>query len=245
MADEDSRLSDRPGGDAQSALESAARQLRASPTPAGASAARERKVLRGRQERDLIAWAREQGRLIQPARYVQFAERGGEEHRLWLAEDGQRYFKATYPGRFAFTIILNPAGFPDLADATPLEYLERLLLQNSIFGDTICLEGVAQEPGGTAVLTSQPHITGSDVSKAEILDFMARNWFKPLRNLHLGRPGALAFYRDLDEVAAFDAHPGNFVKDSQGILMPIDLILLRARDELQKALGPLMNDGPA
>src|SRR5438132_12353347 len=124
MADEESRLSDESGGDAQSALESAARQLRTSPAPARTSAAREREVLRRRQERDLLAWARDQGRLIQPANYLELAQTGGEEHRVWLAEDGMRYFKSTYPGKFAFTILLNPAGFLDLADATPLEYLE-------------------------------------------------------------------------------------------------------------------------
>ena len=169
------------------------------------------------------------------------AERGGEEHRLWLAADGQRYLKATFAGRFAFTVIFNPAGFPDLADATPLEYLERLLLQNSIFGDMICLEGVAQEPAGTVLITSQPHITGEEASREEMLNFMRRHWFKVLQGLQLGRPGSLAFYRDLDEVAAFDAHPGNFVKDTQGVVLPIDLILLRADDALQKALAPFLD----
>ena len=64
---------------------------------------------------------------------------------------------------------------------------------------------------------------------------MAKLWFRPLRGLSLGRPGALAFYRDLDEVAAFDAHPGNFVKDDNGVVLPIDLVPLRAKEELQKA----------
>jgi len=187
MSDESGNLPDGSGRDAQSALESAARQLRTSPRPAGASPAREREILRGRQERDLLAWAREQGRLIEPAHYFSLAEPGGEEHRLWLAEGGQRYFKATFPGRFAFTVILNPAGFVDLADATPLEYLERLLLQNSVFGDSVCLEGVAQEAGGSVIVSSQPHITGSEVCKEEMLNFMFRLWFKPLRGLHLGR----------------------------------------------------------
>ena len=67
--------------------------------------------------------------------------------------------------------------------------------------------------------------------------FMAKLWFAPLRGLSLGRPGALAFYRDLDEVAAFDAHPGNFVKDGNGVVLAIDLILLRADAALQKAFA--------
>ena len=78
----------------------------------------------------------------------EIAEHGGEEHRVWLDEDGRRYFKATFPGKFAFTIILRPEGTPDLTEGTPLDYLERLLLQNSIFGDSIALEGVAEEEGG-------------------------------------------------------------------------------------------------
>ena len=165
------------------------------------------------------------------------AERGGEEHRLWLAEDGQRYFKATFPGKFGFVVVLTPAGIPDLADATPLEYLERLILQNRVFGDSVCLEGMTQEAGGIAIVTSQPHLAGTAPTREEILSFMARLWFKPLRGLDLGRPGSLAFYRDLDEVAAFDAHPGNFVRDAEGIVLPIDLILLHASEALQEALN--------
>jgi hypothetical protein len=94
---------------------------------------------------------------------------------------------------------------------------------------------VAQEPQGNVILTSQPHISGEDINRNEILKFMADHWFKPLHGLNLGKPGSLAFYRDLDEVAAFDAHPGNFVKDANGFVLPIDLILLRADGALQRA----------
>ena len=62
-------------------------------------------------------------------------------------------------------------------------------------------------------------------------------WFQLLLGLSLGNPGALAFYRDLDEIAVFDAHPGNFVKDTNGVVLPIDLILLRADQSLQAALA--------
>jgi len=78
---------------------------------------------------------------------------------------------------------------------------------------------------------------GGPVSAEEMTAFMGKLWFKPLAGLSLGRPGALAFYRDFDETAAFDAHPGNFVKDDNGVVLPIDLILLRADGPLQKALG--------
>ena len=63
MSNETAGLSDQSGSDAESALESAARHLRASPRPAGSSPARE--ILRGRQTRDLLAWARENSRIVE------------------------------------------------------------------------------------------------------------------------------------------------------------------------------------
>lgn len=241
MPDETGGLSDQSGGDAESALESAARHLRASPRPAGAVAAREREILRGRQTRDLVAWAREQGCLIQPAEYSALLEPGGEEHRVWVDERRQFYFKATHPGRFGFSVIADAAYEPLLVAATPLEYLERLLLQNSVFGDEVRLTGAAEETGGIVILTSQPNVTGDAVSAVEITEFMSRLWFRPLRGLSLGNPGALAFYRDLDEIAAFDAHPANFVKDQQSNVLPIDLILVRAEPALQSALARFLS----
>ena len=239
MPDETVRLPDRSGGDAQSALESAARQLRATPCPTGGFPAREREVFRRRQERDLLAWARENSRLISPADYLPLAVRGGEEHRLWPAADRARYWKATYPGFAGFTVIVVPGSESDLdlTAALPLEYLERLLLQNRLFGDDVRLQGLAFEEGKMVIITSQPVLIGYPVEEEDIAGYLAKLWFKPLRGLHLGRPGALSFYRDLDEVAAFDAHPGNFVKDAEGIVLPIDLILLHASEALQEALN--------
>lgn len=148
----------------------------------------------------------------------------------------QRYFKITHPGSFGFTVIVTSGDVPDLTAATPLEYLERLLLQNRVFGDDLRLEGIIEAGGEVSVLTSQPNLTGDPVTPPEIAAFMQRLWFQPLPGLQLGHPGALAFYRDLDEVAVFDAHVANFVKDTAGTVLPIDLILVRADAALQRAL---------
>lgn len=237
MPHETGRLPDRPGGDAPGALESAVRHLRASPRPAGTSPARERSLLSGRQGRDLLAWARENGRLTVPS-LLNRVEDSGQEHGVWLDAGSQRYFKFTHPGRFGFTVITTPGGVPDLTVATPLEYLERLSLQNRVFGDDLWLEGIVEASGEVSVLTSQPNLTGDAVTPSEITAFMQQLWFKPLAGLQLGHPGALAFYRDLDEVAVFDAHVANFVKDTAGTVLPIDLILVRADVALQRALQP-------
>src|SRR5207253_10546162 len=119
MSDETGHLPDRPGGDAQSALESAARQLRTTPSPTGGVPARQREIFRGRQERDLLAWARQNGREIAPADYLALAVRGGGEHRLWPAPDRSRYWKATFPGSAGFSVIATGAASdqPDLTSA--------------------------------------------------------------------------------------------------------------------------------
>ena len=128
----------------------------------------------------------------------------------------------------------------ELTNALPLEYLERLRLQNDLFADDIRLEGVALESEKLVIITSQPAILGSAVTDEEMLAFMRQLRFQPLAGLSLGRPGALAFYHDLDEVAAFDAHPGNFVKDDNGVVLPIDLVMVRADAALQMAFAPFL-----
>ena len=237
MPHETGHLPDRSEGDAQSALESAACHLAGTPRPGGASALGSREIFRRRQERDLLAWAEKARCLISPATYQTSLRAGGEEHRIITTGDLSRYWKVTHPGRCGFTVIVGEetGHQPDLTNALPLEYLERLQLQNNLFADDIRLEGVAIENGQMVLVTSQPAILGGQATEEGMINFMAKLWFQPLRGLSLGRPGALAFYRDLDEVAAFDAHPGNFVKDDNGVVLPIDLVPLRAKEELQKA----------
>jgi hypothetical protein len=238
MPHEAANLPDRPEGDSESALDAAARHLGATPSPGGGTALGSREIFRRRQERDLLAWARENGRLIDPAARLPDLRAGGEEHRVATPDDRSRYWKATHPGRCGFTVVCGEetGHLPELTNALPLEYLERLRLQNGLFSDDIRLEGIALEQEQMVIITSQEAILGSAVTDDEMTSFMAKLWFKSLRGLSLGRPGALAFYRDLDEVAVFDAHPGNFVKDDNGVVLPIDLILLRADAALQKAL---------
>lgn len=130
MSSETGHLSDQPGRDAESALESAARVVRGSSRPAGASPARAREILRRRQERDLLARARENDRLIATPFHISRIEDGGEEHRVWFDMPSQRYFKATHPGRFGFSVVAMPDGTLELTAATPLEYLERCDCRN-------------------------------------------------------------------------------------------------------------------
>jgi hypothetical protein len=80
--------------------------------------------------------------------------KGGEEHRTRRGD--VVYHKATYPGRYGFTVILVN-GEPTLTQALPAEYLERLLLANQIFDDDICLVGVTRESERLVVVTTTHH----------------------------------------------------------------------------------------
>jgi len=171
--------------------------------------------------------------LIPFGAYLSSFTKGGEEHRVRFDEQSDRYWKATYPGRSGYTMIAAHDGLVEMVHATPLEYLERLLLQNRLFGDDNQLEAISEEPGGMVILTSQRNIPGTDATLTEIELYFRSMWFQPLHGLNVANPGSLSFYRDLDEIAIFDAHRANLVKHDTGHIIPIDLILVRADEALQ------------
>ncbi len=146
------------------------------------------------------------------------------------------YRKATYPGHYGFTVIAAN-GLPILAHALPAEYLARLLLANEIFGDDIRLQGITREAGGLVILTSQPTIVGRACDQSEIIAFFEARHFEWIPGLSAGRHGSLSFYRDLDQVAVFDAHPANLLRDRHEIIIPIDLVMVKADDALAELLG--------
>lgn len=221
-------------GDARGALESAARELGAASPQRGAASPRERSFRRGREERDLEGWAKESGCWIsQPESLLGTFEHGGEEHRILRGPE--RYLKATHPGRFGYTIVAGPV-YPGLAPALTGEYLARLLLSNTHFGDDVQLEGVAREGGQMVVFTSQPTVVGVAAAPEEIVAFMERRRLMRLDGVEIGHRGALCFYRDLDQLAVFDVHPANVLKDLKDRVLPIDTITLIADDALAAQL---------
>ena len=171
--------------------------------------------------------------------------RGGEEHQVWHDAANGRYIKLTYAGRFGlaadaqwfFDEEREEAGAKAfLRDATPLEYLDRLILQNTVFGDDIRLLGIIDKARGMHVVTSQPTIRGETVTQEEICAFMAAAGFARIDSVRLGHEEALAFFRAADGLAVFDCHVGNFIKSGPHVV-PIDLIVQRAEPVLRAALG--------
>ncbi len=136
-------------------------------------------------------------------------------------------------------MIATPAG-PTLTHALPAEYLHRLKVSNRVFDDTAGLEGATREEGALVIITSQPTIVGEGATEQEMIAFFAALRFCLIPGFSAGYRGALSFYRDLDQVAVFDAHPANFLKDRNGMILPIDGVVVECDDALAAQVEGLL-----
>jgi hypothetical protein len=144
----------------------------------------------------------------------------------------ERIWKTTYPNRFgkAYPRI---EGQPTFQDATPLEYLVRLLLCNEVFGEDLLLEQVVVDDQHTVrVVTSQPLIVGTQPAEAEVHRYLYGIGFEPVEAVEAveavdGIPMTNDWYREQDGVMVFDAHGGNFIETREGHVLPIDIYVER------------------
>lgn len=148
---------------------------------------------------------------------------GGQEHDVWEADFDPRMYKLTKRNAFGlFPVPDFAAGAMGSRPALPSEYLDRLDLQNVVFGDDNALEGIAlSDTGAIYTVTSQPYIKGRAASPSEIARLMIRSGFD-LSDEALG-----AWIRPADRIAILDALPRNVVRDSAGRILPIDLVMGR------------------
>jgi hypothetical protein len=209
------------GKAASSALEFASAQLcaglRADGSPASSSA---------EQWQRLIRWASEE-RLILPPDYPQPVRSDTSEHDVRFDEVTGRWFKYTFEGLCGFSVDWDEKSPPHLRMATPVEYLRRLVLQNEVFADDIELVGLwSRGDGAWRVVTSQPDVAGEPATRVQILEGLRAHGFQPLP---VPGPNNAPAFRRLNTVV-WDAHPGNFVMTSDGVLVPIDLIITELPD---------------
>lgn len=106
-----------------------------------------------------------------------------------------------------------------LWEATPIEYLERLLLQNELVPGLNRLEGVIdQGEADVAIVTSQPRFDIVPVTLAEIDVWFAAQGFQKVT--------PCGYYRTEDNLGIFDAHAKNVVR-FEDTLIPFDVIPCR------------------
>lgn len=143
----------------------------------------------------------------------------GYEHEVWFPKTGSenpRVLKATYANSFGV--------MPDGSEATPSDYLERLRLQNLVFGDDIELEGV-DEPSFALIriITSQQAIQGRPAEIDEIEMFFSQHGFQ--RFVWRGKS---AWFREVDRVICADTHGGNILVTHQSDMAAIDVPVMLA-----------------
>lgn len=198
-------------------LESAAHFTRGGGSPApdhDAPDADRRKRVKVEQRR-LIQWAKENGKLGTSGRLPPVFARGGE-HQVYFHKRTRRYLKTTLPDRQkGYGIALGSL----TRGATPSEYLDRLDLQNLIFHDDIRLERIVANNGKPIIITSQPAIKGDAPTQAAVDELMAGKGYEKLADG--------AYYDEPSGLLIFDLFPRNAILAADGQIYPIDPVIQR------------------
>lgn len=96
-------------------------------------------------------------------------------------------------------------------------------LHNEIFGDDVLIEVTFEdELSRMIVVISQTFIEGDHPTQNQIDAYMTAEGFTKTRSND--------WYRASDDLAAFDAHPGNFIVTPDDQVVPIDLVPIHRPD---------------
>jgi hypothetical protein len=126
-------------------------------------------------------------------------------------------------------------GVPQIAEATPLEYLERWLNANRLLGDNAKLRGVSETDEGVQVVISHPFIEGPYPQKPDIIDELRRRGFNRVPQFFIGSESDSSFYHEAKRIGIFDATCDNFIL-SQGVPIPVDVVIVAVGETLRRQL---------
>ncbi|MBB5040585.1 putative polyvalent protein kinase domain-containing protein [Prosthecobacter dejongeii] len=207
MHETDSSESSHPRRDAQAAL----RELTArAENDAGRNARADAGERIRAESESLVSWARDGGWLVHGERFQELRKNlksleGGAEHHVHAHPLTGRVIKTTKAPNFG-------------ARGNLVDYLHNIAWSNELFQDDIVFEGVVEGPDGPSVIISQPFIQGTSPTEPQIIAWMeAQGYIKDGYNK----------WRHPDTGAVIaDTHPGNFILDAEGYLVPIDLQVL-------------------
>jgi hypothetical protein len=222
-----------PQSDRDRTLIEARNDLARSLCPSGADGEIDEWSIYDESLRRLVNWAEEDGCFFEA---LQPLKEGGREHDLTFVEEGAFWLKFTKPMSAGYVVSFD-SGVPALEPALPLEYLDRLILQNELFADTVTFVGIGGTRLQPRIITRQPHISGESATRDEIISMMVGNLgFELLSDrFSVGYAESLAFFRDA--VAVFDLRPANVVRTSEGLMAIIDAIPTRLDKSGRRALS--------
>jgi len=179
-----------------------------------------------RQKAHLEEWATNLGLLIDAEDILPRLVRGGQEHDLYEDQEKQRIIKVTRndffglsPGiELALVSSSKDARRLHLWEASPYQYLERLLLHNKLVPYINRLEGLIVQGEEIAIVTSQPKLDINPVTESEIDEYF--------RSLRFEKIASASYYRAEDNLGVFDAHDKNVLRSTKdpALLIPFDVI---------------------
>ena len=179
-----------------------------------------------RQKACLTEWAKDLGLYLDPDAILPLLKKGGQEHDYFYQGEHERCVKVTREAVFGLTPGIDLALVAanqdarrfQLWEASPVQYLERLRLQNLITPGLNRLEGVFHQNEDLAIVISQPRFDLNYVTQTEI-----DTWFET-QDFNIITKSA--YYRAEDNLAIFDAHDRNIVRSTldPSILIPFDII---------------------
>jgi hypothetical protein len=169
----------------------------------------------------LSEWAALNGRQLSFSYIEQFRPVGsGAEHRVYHDQARGLAIKATHTNRFGHST------YGEGVQATPSEYLRRLAWCNLLFGDAYAIIGIAfDDEQQIEVVCSQPWIVSHPIRPVpfenEIDSYFHGFGFlrSPLN------PDAPVFYHLGFNLIVTDAHDNNILRDSNGNLAAIDVVV--------------------
>lgn len=206
---------------------------------------------RDRQITLLSDWATEKGLWISQKLPAELKDAGTREHLLFdLEEEPDRIFKITKCPGFGIQPAIRSGAIKRGADirywfedrdATPLEYLQRLLLIDQDLTKHLSrtqypiinrLEGFVRSRGNLQIVTSQPIFVGEPATVLEIKAWFESQGFQYVK--------AWTWFRANDGLVVFDALGDNVMK-CDGIMVPFDTIPLIATGNMADALHAAMS----
>lgn len=153
---------------------------------------------------------------------------GGVEHDVTFDSDTGTVLKFTKPDRSAYGVDFE-LGTPRMGRATPLDYLDRLAMQNEIFADNLRFVGIASNTDGKRIITRQSTVKGRPARWEEIVQLMDDLGFTKMPHNHgIGYEDSYAFFRD--DFAVFDMRPANVFVTDEGYVVPVDCIPVKLPD---------------
>jgi hypothetical protein len=182
-----------------------------------------------RQWAALIEWAGSCGKIL-PLDFPAPEREGGREHDVTLDAPTGRWIKYTKRSSSGYTVSWGDNGEPFMHNASPLDYLQRLIWQNEVFGDDLHLIGLWQElPHQWRIVTTQPGLQGSRTTLEELSAAFTSSGFALLPWRGIGYEGSLSLRFSGFDI--WDVHPANVLLSPEGIPLPFDVIVTQAKDE--------------